>query len=304
MATDQSSLASPHAVVCRPSGGTNHLSLEAVQLPPIESHQVLVRNKAVAQNPTDVKSFDTNALGDGAVLGCDFCGRVEKVGSDVTRIKVGDRIAGLIWGGEIKGLGAYSTYTVADEKICFRVPGAMSSESAATLPLALTTAWLALFSSKCLGMDRTKGKENSILIWGGTSSVGLYAVQIAQLFGFTIATTCTNSEAVKKVGLRASHIFNYRSPTVVEDVAKALPDIAYVFDTIGSETSSAQASRAVRHTGGILCTVRPGKLHTEDIESRVRATDVLVWTAFLKEHKYKEHYWPVRTLIQCTLTSH
>lgn len=46
-----------------------------------------------------VQSFDNNAFGDGAVLGCDFTGTVEEIGSSVTRLQKGDKVAGLVWGG-------------------------------------------------------------------------------------------------------------------------------------------------------------------------------------------------------------
>jgi NADPH:quinone reductase-like Zn-dependent oxidoreductase len=119
----------------------------------------------------------------------------------------------------------------------------MSSEAAATIPLALTTAWLAMLSSHSLGMDRSKGDANQLLIWGGNSSVGQYAIQIAKYFGFQFATTCTNSEIVKDYLGVSKRVFNYRSPTVVEDIKKSLPAITYVFDCIGTETSSVQASK-------------------------------------------------------------
>lgn len=49
--------------------------------------------------------------------------------------------------------------------------------------------------------------------------------------------------------------------------------------------------------GGVICTVRPGKANTDDVPKNVEVTDVLVFTAFLKPHTYKEVYhWPVRTL--------
>jgi NADPH:quinone reductase-like Zn-dependent oxidoreductase len=48
-----------------------------------------------------VQSLDGNAFGIGAILGCDFTGTVEKLGDKFTTVKVGDRIAGLIWGGMV-----------------------------------------------------------------------------------------------------------------------------------------------------------------------------------------------------------
>lgn len=105
-------------VVEVPEGGSPALVQKAVPVPALASNQVLVKVSAVAQNPTDgnpklhlsshfmcqlinwlVQAFDTNAYGDGTVLGCDFAGTVEAVGSDVTRVSKGDTIAGPIWGG-------------------------------------------------------------------------------------------------------------------------------------------------------------------------------------------------------------
>lgn len=51
-------------------------------------------------NYVTVQAFDSNALGDGAVFGCDFVGEVEEVGENVKGKKKGDVVAGLIWGGE------------------------------------------------------------------------------------------------------------------------------------------------------------------------------------------------------------
>ena len=45
-------------------------------------------------------AFDLNAFGDGAVLGCDFAGTVQRLGSNVTRFSVGDEAAAFVWGGE------------------------------------------------------------------------------------------------------------------------------------------------------------------------------------------------------------
>ena len=91
----------------------------------------------------------------------------------------------------------------------------------------------------------------------------------------------------------AQHVFDYSDADVVRKIKEVEPELAYVFDTIGNADSSAVASQAVRAAGGTLCTVRPGKANTEGCTERTKVTDVLVWTAFLKDHAYGEFKWPV-----------
>ena len=69
--------------------------------------------------------------------------------------------------GEVKGLGAYSEYTLADDAISFKVPASIPLAEAATVPLAATTAWLALFSKGSLSIPRLSEEQN-VLIWGGS----------------------------------------------------------------------------------------------------------------------------------------
>ncbi|KAM5344922.1 hypothetical protein ACJ41O_010784 [Fusarium nematophilum] len=279
-------------VVTADSNGTPKLVKQEIPVPQPSEHQVLVKVSHVAQNPTDVQSFDSHAFGDGSVLGCDFVGVVEATGPNVTRISKGTTIAGLIWGGETKLIGGYSQYTLADEHICFPVPQGLSLEEASTVPLAACTAFLSLFSKDCLSIPRSGDKKPSVLIWGGSSSVGLYAVQIAGLYGLEVIATCSHQhhDLIKSYGAKA--VFDYRDPQVVDKIREATPGLQYVFDTIGNKTSSETASRAISHENGVLCTVRPGKANTENIAEGVKITDVLVWTAFLKEHRYGDFYWP------------
>jgi len=276
------------ALVCHPSAGKNHFALEKVPIPALKPHEVLVRIITAAQNPTDIKGFDLNRFGDGAILGCDLCGQVEELGPDVTQLKRGDRIAAFVRGGRPGCLGAYATHSVVDQAVAFKVPDNISSPAAATVPLALTTAWLALLSPHSLGIDRNKGEKIHLLIWGGSTSVGQYAIQIARHFGFQFATTCSNTKVVKALG--AEYVFDYRSQTVIEDIKKILPTITYVLDCVGNEVSSTQASTAVCEVGGVLCTIQPGKTNTQNVEKRVNVTDVVVFTAFFEDIKFGPHY--------------
>ncbi|KXH34009.1 hypothetical protein CSIM01_02344 [Colletotrichum simmondsii] len=274
------------------ASGSPKMVKKQVPVPEPAPHQALVKVSHIAQNPTDVQSLDGNAFGDGAVLGCDFVGTVEAVGDKCSKLSKGDTVAGLIWGGEIKGLGGYSEYTLADDNISFRVPKNISPEEAATIPLASMTAELALFSKECLAIPRESGSKTAVLIWGGSSSVGLYAIQIAAMQGLKVVTTCSprHFDWVKSLG--ATHVFNYRDDDVIDSIRKTTPGLKYVFDTIGNKSSSGQASQAIDKSGGRLCTVRPGKANTEDVSKQTTVTDVLVWTAFLKDHQYAQFKWP------------
>jgi NADPH:quinone reductase-like Zn-dependent oxidoreductase len=273
------------------NGSKPELIKKDISPPMLEPHEVLVKVTTVAQNPTDVQAFDLNLFGNGAVLGCDFAGKVERLGKDVTKVTEGDIIAGLIWGGEVKGLGAYSEYTKAHESICFKVPKSISLAEAATIPLASLTAWLAFFSKDSLNIDRNKS-DTTVLIWGGSSSVGQYAIQIATILGFNIITTCSphSFDLVKSFG--ATHVFDYSDPDVVKSIKDVAPSLKYVFDTIGKETSSAKASEAIDENGGTLCTVRPDKSFTENVTKQTKVTPVLVWTAFNRVIQYKKASFP------------
>lgn len=125
------------------------------------------------------------------------------------------------------------------------------------------------------------------------ASVGLYAIQFAALHGFKVVTTCSPRHFDRVKSLGADYAFDYRAEDVVSSIKKAVPGLGYVFDTIGASQSSATASQVIGEQGGVLCTVRPGKADTEGVTERTKVTDVLVWTAFLKDHRYGDFFWPV-----------
>jgi NADPH:quinone reductase-like Zn-dependent oxidoreductase len=122
--------------------------------------------------------------------------------------------------------------------------------------------------------------------------VGQYAIQIARLYSFTVFTTCSpkNFELVRNLG--ATHVFDYNAPDVADQIREVAPGLKYVFDTIGRGSTSTISSRAA-DADATLCTVRPGQENTENVPKSVKITAVLVWTAFLKDHRYGRFHWPV-----------
>ncbi|KAJ3531580.1 hypothetical protein NM208_g8812 [Fusarium decemcellulare] len=271
------------------------LEVEELILPPLEEHQVYVKVQVAAFNPTDRLAYDLWAFGDGAVLGCDFAGQVFRTHPSATRYKIGDTIAGFVWGGKVKGLGSYSSYTIADERLSFKIPSSITLSESSSVPLAATTAWLALFSNDCLGFSReSSATKRSVLIWGGSSGVGYYTIQLAKLHGIEVATTCSPHNFAKVEQTGADHIFDYNDPEVISKIQASLPNVQHVFDTIGDEKSSTISAQAITKPSGALCTVRPGKTNTEGVPPHIKVTDVFVFTAFPTEHTYRgKAHWPL-----------
>ncbi len=197
--------------------------------------ELVVRNHAVGINPIDwIKQCSGNMLFSWVkypfVLGSDLAGEVVQVGSGVTRFKVGDRVLAHAVGVDKKRNsapeGSFQDYTVVLAHMTSPIPDSMSYESAAVLPLALSTAACGLFQKDQLALQcpqsnpRTTGK--TLLIWGGSTSVGSNAIQLAVAAGYEVVTTASpkNFAYVKRLG--ATQVFDYSSRTVVSDIIKAL----------------------------------------------------------------------------------
>ncbi len=112
-----------------------------------------------------------------------------------------------------------------------------------------------------------------------------------------IITTCGPQHHSHVRTLGAKHVFDYRDKHAMSDIHAVAKDMRYVFDSIGNANTSTAAPELIHPDGGALCTVRPGKSFTESVMPQTRVSDVLVWTAFLKDHAYKSSYWPVSSYL-------
>lgn len=163
------------------------------------------------------------------ILGMDVSGEVVEVGPGVTRFKIGDRVLGHANGTDQKynspPHGALQAYTVLLVNAASPIPPTMSYESAAVLPLGVSTAACGLFQKDQLGLQlpsaSPKPTGKTVLVWGGSTSVGCNAIQLAVAAGYEVITTCSpkNFDFVKKLG--ASEAFDYNSKTVVNDLIRA-----------------------------------------------------------------------------------
>lgn len=200
-----------------------------------KTSQITVRNHAIAINPIDrmkqeMGDFLYGWLKYPAILGIDLAGEVVEVGKDVTRFKVGDRVLGFANGVDKPRNNpaecAFQLYTVLPENLASIIPDAMSYEQAAAIPLGAGTAACGLYEKNQLGLPYPSLKPEStgkaLIIWGGSTSVGCNAIQLAKASGFEVIATSSprNFDLCKRLG--ASHVFDYHSKTVVADMVTAL----------------------------------------------------------------------------------
>ncbi len=141
-------------------------------------------------------------------------------------------------------------YTVVLAHMAAPIPGTMPYENAAVLPLALSTAACGLFQKDQLALQHPsatpKPTGKTLLIWGGSTSVGGNAIQLAVAAGYEVITTTSprNFDYVKKLG--ASQVFDYNSTTVVEDVVEAFKGKT-IADALAIGIGSAEACSDIVH---------------------------------------------------------
>ncbi len=230
--------------------------------------EVLVKVRAVSLNYRDllvVKGVYNPKLNLPRIPVSDAAGEVVEAGSGVSRVKVGQRVAGLFmprWlegelndakarsalGGSVDGLLA--EYAVLSEESVVGVPDHLSDEEAATLPCAAVTAWHGLVTAGVVQPG------DSVLIQG-TGGVSLFALQFGRLAGARVIATSSSDEKLARVkALGASDGINYRTTPEWGESVRQLTGgrgVDHVVE-VGGAGTLAQSLRAVR-TGGHIALI-------------------------------------------------
>ncbi|PGM97354.1 NADP-dependent oxidoreductase [Bacillus cereus] len=196
--------------------------------PDINEYEVLAEIHAASINPIDFKIRDGKVklllkYKMPLILGNDFSGVIVKVGTKVTRFKVGDEIYARPRKDKI---GTFAEYIAIHEDDIALKPKNLSFEEAASIPLVGLTSYQALHDI----MQLQKGQK--ILIHAGSGGVGTFAIQLAKIMGATVATTASEAGANLVKSLGADEIINYKTEKF-EDILK---NYDAVFDTIGGTT--------------------------------------------------------------------
>lgn len=158
------------------------------------------------------------------ILGLEVAGRISAVAADVKQWKVGDLVCALTPG------GGYAEFCAVPAPHCLPIPKGLTVQEAAGLPENYYTVWTNVFDR-----GRLKAGE-SFLVHGGSSGIGLTAIQLAKAFGATVYTTVGNKEKAdfcRNIG--ADVAINYREQDFVVEVAQLTgkKGVELILDMVG-----------------------------------------------------------------------
>jgi len=205
--------ASMHAVEISTFGKPEVLKPCTRPTPQPKAGEVLVRVEAAAVNRPDVVQRQGNypmPPGVSDLPGLDIAGRIAAVGEGVADWKVGDAVCALVAG------GGYAQYCIAPAAQCLPIPKGLSAAEAASLPETFFTVWTNVF-------DRGGLKPGeSILIQGGSSGIGVSAIQMAKALGHRVfATAGSDEKCAACLRLGADIAINYKTQDFAEVVKEA-----------------------------------------------------------------------------------
>jgi len=242
------------AIVITGAGGPDVLQIEDRPQPLITSSEVLVKVSAAGVNRPDIYqrkgNYSPPKEASQDIPGLEIAGIIAAIGDKVTRWKVGDKICALVTG------GGYAEYCNVPEGQCLPVPGNLNFAEAASLPETFFTVWSNVF-------DRGKLQPGeSLLVHGGSSGIGVTAIQMAAALGSTVYVTAGSDEKCKFCEeLGASKAINYRTENFSNIILQLTngKGVNVILDMIGGDYTGGNISSLADEGRLVLINAMKGK---------------------------------------------
>lgn len=267
--------------------------------------EVLIHVQAAGINRPDILQRTGNypvPPGASDIPGLEVAGIIAEVGdgdalSDL-RMTIGDQVCALVQG------GGYAEYCTAPAAQCLPVPHKLSMVEAASLPETFFTVWSNVFDRAQLGRDAA-GRMETLLVQGGTSGIGVTAIQLAKAFGHRVfATAGSDDKARACEALGAERGINYRSEDFVE-VVKKLTDgrgVDVILDMVAGDYVPREL-RALADDGRLALIALLGGPKAEVDLGQVLRRRLSISGSTLRPrdatfkgriaHSLREHVWPL-----------
>lgn len=208
-------------------------------MPVPKANDVLIRVHAAGINRPDVlqrQGLYPPPADASPILGLEVAGEIVECGDQVARWQVGDKVCALVNG------GGYAEYALAPEAQCLPIPESFSFVEAATLPETFFTVWHNLFQRAQLTAGET------LLIHGGTSGIGVCAIQLAVAFGVNVIATASSAEKCAAITALGAVAINYHEQDFVAVVKQltAGQGANVILDMVGGDYVQRNFSAAAK----------------------------------------------------------
>lgn len=300
--------------------------LEIHQLPTIspQAGEIRVRVDWTASTPLDMHQADGHLLvNPPQVLGDGVTGTVVEIGAEVVELKVGDKVFGFAF--KTAKEKAHQIYATFSQHLVGKLPKNITPQAAVTLPNNAVTAFHTLVTDLKAPLPWPRLNEapanaaTPILIWGASSSVGQFALQILKYYGYSnlIATSSPqHHDKLRRYG--AKHLFDYRDPSNVSSITTLLssdgPHPALILDCIGSQSGSIHPISQVVATAKpktIIAILLPIIVRSPSLTDKsippVYAMDVqsaAPWPKDVEVRGVRTHFWEENEFFKRELQTH
>ena len=285
------------AIVITEPGAPDVLQIREREEPRPAASEVLIKVYAAGVNRPDVfqrkGNYPPPPEAPQDIPGLEVAGVIEEIGADVTAWKPGDRVCALLAG------GGYAEYAFAHAAHCLPVPAGFDFAQAASLPETVFTVWHNVFQR-----GRLQAGER-FLVHGGSSGIGITAIQLAKAFGAKVFTTAGSDEKCAACNALGADIsINYKTSDFEEVLKKLGADV--ILDMVGGDYIPKNL-RLLQEEGRLVFinTMKGGKVKGADeadfgLIMRKRLT-VTGSTLRNRDHAFKaaltseirENVWPV-----------
>jgi putative NAD(P)H quinone oxidoreductase, PIG3 family len=209
-------------------GGPEVLHVGRTRVPTPAADEVLIRVQAAGVNRPDVmqrRGLYPPPPGASPILGLEVAGEVVATGAETTAFEVGSRVCALVNG------GGYAEYCSVPATQCLPWPQGYEAIRAAALPETFFTVWANLF------LHGRLVRGDTVLVHGGTSGIGVTAIQLAREFGARVFVTAGSDEKCAAcLALGAEAAINYRTHDFAERIAELTSGrgVDVILDIVGA----------------------------------------------------------------------
>tara|TARA_B100001029_G_C15029505_1_gene435933 strand:- start:37 stop:1008 length:972 start_codon:yes stop_codon:yes gene_type:complete len=215
------------AVTFKNFGNSDVLEISEIDVPNFKEDEVLIKVKGAGINRPDImqrQGFYPPPKDASNILGLEISGTIVEIGKNIDKSFIGKEVCALLTG------GGYAEYVACNISTVLPVPNGISLLDACTIPETFFTVWTNLFDQGSLK------KDESLLVHGGASGIGLTAISIAKALNIKCFTTVGSSEKKHFIDmLNIERCINYNDEDFEEIIKNEYSGVDVILDMVGGE---------------------------------------------------------------------